>query len=409
MEVFYILIVLLIATRVIGEIAVRLGQPVLIGELLAGILLGILGHYFSDRLPLITEMTDDKVFIAITDLDIFFLMLMVGLEMHPTELVKQSGGALFVALGGMVLPLALGIGLGWLYLPDSSYQLAQMMFIGTSLAVTAVPVSVKLLMDLGKLQSRFGRMIVSAAILDDAFVLLLLAILTAFIRAGQMPELSQVLLLTGQILAFFAVTSAIGYLVLPRIVKAARRLIGEESEFATLMIVGMAFALLAEWLQMHFIVGAFIAGLFFTKRALTAETFKDLQRKISGITVGFLAPVFFASIGLHLDLSALTDVPLFVILFILIAMVGKLIGAGGPAYMTGLSRMEAATVGVGMSARGAVELIVAKVALEAGLFEHPEPVPQIIKALFSAVVIMAVATTIIAPPLLKCLAQRIDE
>lgn len=408
MEIFYVLLLLLVCTRVFGEVAVRLKQPALVGQLLSGILLGVVGHYFASRAPFLADITEDKVFVAVTDLAVFFLMLMAGLEMHPRELLKGSGGAMFVAVAGMIVPLLLGLLLGWWVLPESEYRSAQMLYLGTSLAVTAVPVSVKILMELGKLHSRFGRLIVSSAILDDALGLLLLALLTAFVRSGQLPEVGGLLALLGQILLFFAVTTAIGMFVLPRLGLVLRRFAGEEVELSALLIVGLAFAVLAELLGMHFVVGAFAAGLFFSGRHFESRVYEDVQRKISGVTLGFLAPLFFASIGMHLDPIALTAAPLFLALLIATAVVGKLLGAGLPALLIGLPRWEAAAVGVGMSARATVELIIAKVALEAGLFSQPDPPPAIVKALFSAVVIMAVTTTVLVPIALKQLVKRTD-
>jgi Kef-type K+ transport system membrane component KefB len=118
---------------------------------------------------------------------------------------------------------------------------------------------------------------------------------------------------------------------------------------------------------------------------------------VSAVASGFLAPLFFASIGLHLDISALWTIPVFVILLIVVALATKLLGAGLAARAVGLERKEAAGIGIAMSARGAVELIIAGIALEAGLFSRPEPVPPIVENLFSAVVIMAIATTLFMP------------
>lgn len=126
---------------------------------------------------------------------------------------------------------------------------------------------------------------------------------------------------------------------------------------------------------------------------------------MSGITRGFLAPIFFVSVGLHLDFTALTASPLFLTTFVLIALASKFMGAGIPAYAVGLSRHESMMVGVGMSGRGAVELIVAGVALEAGLFLQPSPPPPIVQGMYSSIVIMALVTTLATPIILRWLAK----
>jgi len=397
MEIFCVLLILLLITRAFGEVAVRLGQPALVGELLAGIALGATIRFSPSSFPVMHAIPDNDVFTAITDLGIFFLMLMAGLEMRPREVAEKSKGAMFIAAGGLIIPLLVGFSLGWFFLPRSDVKLAQALFIGTALAITAVPVAAKVLMDLDKLRSTAGKMIVSAAIIDDILGLLLLAVLTAVIRTGEMPDPAGLLWLGGQIILFMAIVTTIGLYILPRLERVFHRSMSEEFEFSILLVVAFAFAVMAEALHMHFILGAFAAGLFFTKRTMDTKVFKGVQSRISGITTGFLAPVFFASIGLHLDAAAFTSIPLFLAVLIVAAVLCKLIGAGLPAYWIGLSGKDSLIVGVGMSGRGAVELIIADIALRAGLFSHPDPTPAIVANLFSAIVIMAVVTTLMTP------------
>jgi Kef-type K+ transport system membrane component KefB len=196
---------------------------------------------------------------------------------------------------------------------------------------------------------------------------------------------------------------------LGRAVVAARAL---EVEFSFLVLTGLVFAVLAEALSMHFLVGPFVAGLFFVRHTIDSTTYDDVFRKVSALTHGFFAPVFFASIGIHMSAKAFVETPLFLLALIAIASFGKIAGAGLPAWLSGLDRRAALAVGVGMNARGAVELIVADVALAAGLFSQPEPVPPIVASMYSAVVITAIATTFLTPIGLKALlgsAQERDE
>lgn len=400
MELLLYLVVLLVVTRLFGELALRAGQPALVGELVSGILLGVVAHSLSDVLPEASELTSDEVFIALTDLGVFFLMLYAGLEMHPRELMESSRDAFAVAIGGMVVPVLAGGLLAWVYIPESEARIAQIAFLGTALAITAVPVAVKVLMDFNELRTRAGRTIISAAIFDDVISLVILAVLTALIRTGELPDTSGLVLLLGRVALFFVVTVGVS-LLLPVVARWLGGLWIEEFEFSALLIVAFAYGALADILGLHFILGAFIAGLFFTRRSMNEAAYDEVTGKVGAITNGFLAPLFFASIGLHLDLSALTSVPGFVILLVVVAIASKVIGAGLAARLAGLSPSESMVVGIGMSGRGAVELIVADIALRAGLFLHPDPPPPIVANMFSAVVIMAIVTTLMAPIALR--------
>jgi len=406
MDTLYILLVLLVVARGLGELAVRLRQPALVGELVGGILVGVIAGLFSERLPLLASLTEDPVFAAITDLGVFFLMLLAGIEMRPKEFAEASGNSFPVAVCAMFLPLGLGFAVTWFWLPASEYRFAQALFVGTGMAITAVPVAVRVLRDLGQLDTRLGRLVTSAAVFDDVLSLILLAALTAFIETGGLPGVGEIAILLMSIVWFFAITITAGRYLLPWLWRRLERFVLEEFEFSMLLMVAMGFALLAEVLGMHFILGAFIAGLFFSRRTIDVRVYEDVHQKVSAMTTGFLAPIFFASIGLHLNLGAVTAVPVYLSALLVIAFFGKLFGAGLPALWMGLSRREALAVGTAMSARGAVELIVAGIALRAGLFSRPQPSPPVVEYMFSSIVIVAIITTLAVPVLLRPMIGR---
>lgn len=406
METLYVLLVLLVVTRLFGEAAVRLGQPALVGELVSGICLGMIVGHFSEAFPILSGLDENEVFRAVTDLGVFFLMLLAGLEMRPKDIAKASAGSLAVAVCGLALPFSAGFALGWIYLPAGEVKLAQATFVGTALSITAVPVAARVLMDLGKLETKAGQTVVAAAVFDDVLSLLVLAVLTALIQTGGMPGPTTLLCILGRTILFFAATVFIGRYVFPLLGKWVRGFQSDELEFSFLLIAALGFAVLAEALHLHFILGAFVAGLFFLRRTFGRDVFDDVKRKVSGVTTGFLAPVFFASIGFHLELSAVTAIPGFLALLIAVAFLTKLVGAGVPAYFVGLPPRAATAVGVAMSARGAVELIIADIALRAGLFSKPDPPPPVVQHMFSAIVIVAVLTTIAVPILLRPLLGR---
>ena len=268
METLYILLVLLVVARGLGELAVRLGQPALVGELVGGIILGVVAGWFSESLPILAGLTDDRVFTALTDLGVFFLMLLAGIEMRPKEFAEVSGGSIPVAISAMFLPLLLGFAVTWVWLPLSEYRLAQALFVGTGMAITAVPVAVRVLRDLGQLDTRMGRLVISAAVVDDVLSLILLAVLTAIIQTGGLPGAGEIAFLLVKITLFFAITITIGHYALPWLGKHLKRFSLDEFEFSLLLVIAMGSAVLAEVLGMHFILGAFIAGLFFSRRAI---------------------------------------------------------------------------------------------------------------------------------------------
>ena len=212
--------------------------------------------------------------------------------------------------------------------------------------------------------------------------------------------------LLSKVALFFAVTIPVGLFVFPLLGRYFRYLRFPEVDFSMLLIAALAYAIFAERMDMHFIIGAFLAGMFFYPGSVPQEVYERVEQQMSGITRGFLAPIFFVSVGLHLDFSAIAAAPGFVVVLILIALLSKFVGAGLPAYWVGLSKAEALMVGVGMSGRGAVELIVAGVALQAGLFLQPSPQPPIVASMYSSIVIMALVTTVLTPLILRRLVDR---
>ena len=406
MKLLYILLVLLFITRLFGELSVRLKLPVLVGELIAGVFLGILVQHYSSALPILSSLTENEVFTSITDLAVFFLMLLAGVEISPRSLVKQSKKSFNIAIGGILLPLILGFGLAWLWLPKSELLLAQALFLGVALAITAVPVSISVLYELKQLNTKVGTVIIGAAIIDDILSLVLLALLTSIAYQDAVPSGGELATLLGKVTLFFLICFVLGKVFMPKLDFIIDKVKIKHIDFSLLIGIGLALALLAEKLQMHYIVGAFAAGLLFTRKSIDQESYDELLSQIKTLTFGFFAPIFFASIGLHLKLVAFTEIPVFLFLIILIAFIGKFFGAGVIAYLNKFTLNESLAIGSGMNSRGAVELIVANVALGAGILSKPKPLTSEIEYLFSAVVIMAIVTTIVSPILLRYFLSR---
>lgn len=387
------LLILILITRLFGELFERFRQPASVGEIFAGVFLVFVAAVpFAS--PIIGNLPHSPFLEITAEFGIFFLILYAGIEIRPSELVSHSWQSLAIALGGVIVPLISGFLLAWVFLPETSLRFAQAFFVGVALSISAVPVAVKVLGEAGVLHHPVGRAVVSAALFDDILGLFLLAVVLSVIKTGAGLEGLVILFLIGKIVVFFGVTISFGYFLTPRIIRAASRFQIPAPEFSALLIIAFGFALFAEALGMDFILGSFMAGLFFDPKTIGEEAYGRVKSTIRMATDGLLAPLFFASIGARIDMSAVTTVPVFLAALLLIAFFGKLIGAGVPARLSGLSTRESAAVGIGLSGRGAVELIIASIALEAGLFNQPHP---IVANLFSALVITAVVTTIIMP------------
>jgi Kef-type K+ transport system membrane component KefB len=405
LNVLLIILILLVVTRTFAELAQRAHLPALVGELIAGIFLGFLIQRFHGSVPAIWFAANSELFAGLADLGMFFLMLLAGIRMEPLDFARSSKSAIPIALGGMLVPVGAGFGLGILVLPDSSFKVAQCLFLGVALAITAVPVAVRMFMDLGALDSRVGKAVIAAAIWDDVLSLFLMALLLAAIGSGGTGTVSigQLLPVVGKVLLFFSITIPLGMYVFPIVGRYFRHLSVPEVDFSMLLIAALVYAVFAEYMELHLVIGAFLAGMFFHPKVVDVEIYDRVEKQMSGLTRGFLAPIFFVSVGFHVDFSSVGEVPAFVITITLLAFASKLIGSGLPAYWAGFSKRESVLVGVGMSGRGAVELIIAGVALEAGLFLQPTPPGAIVQSLFSAIVIMAIVTTVATPIALRLL------
>jgi len=394
------LLLLLVAARLLGRLSTYFGQPLAFGEILAGALLSIGIGLVASPPQALAELAHSQDVALVAEVGIFFLLLLTGVEMKPEEILEHSRESFWVALGGAILPFTAGFGFAWLVLPESGYKLAQAMIVGTGLAITAIPVAAEILRELGLLHRPVGEVIVAAAIFDDVLGLILLAVTTAIIGTGHLPSIPDFALLFLKVAAFFAIAVALGRYALPPIWRRAVKVRAPGIRLSTLLATAIGFSLLALAFDMHHVLGAFIAGLFFSPAVVGEAVYGRLKQLVETVTFGFLAPIFFAWIGLQFSVGVFGEIPLVVVALIIIALLGKIFGAGVPALWAGLNRRDALTVGVGMTGRGAVELVVLSVALNAGVFDADGDHPVVVN-LFSALVVTAVVTTLAMPVLLR--------
>ncbi|KYK35602.1 MAG: cation:proton antiporter [Theionarchaea archaeon] len=386
MLVFIHVIVIVTSAIIFGNILEKLGQPNIIGELLGGIIVGpvallILSLPFGGH-PLLEywnpDMIEEQITILI-DIGMVMVMLIAGLGTELEDLVASSRYSLVTALGGVALPFLLGYAIGILF----HYETITSLFLGASLSITAVAVSAKSLYDLDLLRTRIGATIMGAAVIDDIFGILILSVLLNIIEHAELPSISNLIFIFSKSLIFLIVSGAVGLRIVPRILK--RLHLTKEFKLGSILLIVLSYAVAARLSGLHEIIGAFVAGLVLRKTLTNTEI-----EELVTWGLGFFGPLFFGWIGFVVRLHPLLNI--FCYAVIVVACIGKIAGCGIAGLLTGLTKREALSVGVGMNGRGAVELVLAGVGLEYGV---------ITQDLFSIIVVMAFITTILTPIGLK--------
>ena len=379
------LLLILLSTKLLGLLSQRFYLPGVVGALLAGLLIG----------PAVLGLVHPSDFLSCTaSIGVLFLMFTSGLETDLEELKRCGGASFVIAPAGVLVPLAGGFGVGFLFnRPDilasdaSCSLLLQNIFLGILLTATSVSITVETLRELGKLKSKVGSAILGAAIIDDILGILGLTIVTSF--SGAQASIPAV---CGKILLFFVAALAAGWLSR----KVFRQLIARPF-FQTSLLVVLAVALCLffafgaeHWFGVADITGAYVAGLCLSN--LEGEDAR-LTRQVDTVSMVYLSPVFFASIGLTVTRQSLEPALwLFVLALTAVAVLTKLVGCGLGARLCRYSQRQSLQIGVGMVSRGEVALIIASKGIALGMLSTQ---------LFSAVVLVVVATTILTPILLK--------
>jgi Kef-type K+ transport system membrane component KefB len=387
------LLLILCVAWIFGSIFARFGLPVMLGELLAGIILGP---------PLLGMVTASPALDLLAELGIFFVMFHTGMEMDPKELLEHIWPSLGVAFGGFVLPFGLG------YVTTSAFggTMYQSLVVGLGVSITAIAVQSVILHSLKISRSDIGHIIIGAAIADDILSLVVLSIIIGLAKTGSV--LFGGLALVGlKVIAFFAFTILIGHFVMPRLVKNLHDREGKAFTFA--MVSALAMAYLAELAGLHLIIGAFLAGQFVREEIMNAQIHKAISDRFFGLSYGFLVPIFFVSLSFHLHISYDLSFILFALAITLVAIIGKLLGCGIGLYFFRKNFWESTVVAFGMNGRGAVELVIASVFLKTSndlMASGTITEPLITANQFSALILMAFITTLIAPISLKWSVMR---
>jgi Kef-type K+ transport system membrane component KefB len=391
--------------KVGGEIFERLRQPAVLGELVAGMLVGSVSLF---GLSAIDSLKTDVVISALAQIGVIILLFEVGLETNLAEMKEVGWSSLLVATAGVIAPFSLGWAVARYFLPDES-TLAHI-FVGATLCATSVGITARVLRDLGKVKTREARIILGAAVIDDVMGLLILAVMSGAIHAASSGEgisLIEVAIITAKALAFFIGAILVGHFVMPHFFKGAGRFKTNGMLLSLSIVFCFMLAWLAEVVGLAPIVGAFAAGLVldevhFKPFESTGETsLEELLKPLSTI----LVPIFFVLMGLRVDLRvfARSDIIGFAVVLTLVAIIGKQVCSLAVAER-GLNRLA---VGLGMIPRGEVGLIFAGIGTTL-MLPNVQGIngPVIGSATFAAIVVMVVVTTLVTPPVLKWALSR---
>ncbi|MBE9527649.1 MAG: cation:proton antiporter [Proteobacteria bacterium] len=387
------LILILTVAWVLGSLFYRWGLPVILGELVAGLILGptLLGIIsWSEPIKLMAE------------LGIFFLIFFSGMEMDPEELLEHMKPALLVAVGGFALPFFLG------YISTRAFggTQYQSLFMGMGLAITSLAVQARMLTDMQIHKSQIGHIIIGAAIADDILALMTLSLLLGLAQSGNLDVLN-ILFVLFKVGAFFAVVIVVSHYLLGNLdlrfdPKGPRA-------FTFALLVALVLGYCAELAGLHLVIGAFVAGQFVRKLVRDPKVFEVIRDRFYGLSYGFLAPIFFVSLSFHIHLQLDLSLWIFTAVITIMAIIGKLVGCTAGGIVGGRTFWESSTIAFGMNGRGAIELVIAVVVVNLSdqlMASGSITEPLLTNEQFSALILMAFITTLISPISLKWIMKK---
>jgi len=393
--------VILLAARLFGWIFQRIGQPRVVGEMIAGIMLGpsLLGRFFPGVFAYVFPGSSMPGLTVLSQLGLLLFMFVVGLEVDLSRILKQRTVVVLISNFSIVLPLALGIGLAKGLYPQFAGEQVSFssfaLFMGTAMSVTAFPVLARILKERNLLGTHLGTMAISCAAIDDISAWLLLAVLTAMVHSAQSWQRFAIALL------FLMVFVAIMLAPVRRAASVLESLYQKQGAnigfISSLVLIMLASSWTTERLGVHALFGAFMAGLVMPKNE---SMIAGVVERIESLSLGLLLPLFFALTGLRTRIDLLTGKSMwsYALAIIATAVLGKLAGAALTAKATGMDWKDSLALGVLMNTRGLVELVILNAGMDLGILTP---------ALFTMMVVMALVTTFMTTPIL--IAMKIQQ
>src|ERR1044072_5847609 len=365
-QLFISVVIILVAARLLGEFFQRLKMPPLVGELAAGIIIG----------PYVLKLiTPNDSLTVLSDLGVFFLMLLAGLQMDPREIRKAGLHAAVLSVIAFSIPFVSGFTVAYFF----GLPMIQSLFVALLLSITAVPVTTIVLMQLGILETKLGNTVITAAVINDIFSLVVLSIVLQLNETGGTPvniaeqlmnSIIKISLFIGGIFLVDVLFRKTNVWLQRHAAYFFDKLHTKEAAFGILLISTILVSVIAqEVIGLHFIIGTFFSGLIVYKEIIRKENFERVYGIISAITFGFFAPIFFAIIGIDIQIELITTyLPIFAVL-ISVAIFSK-VGAGyvGSRILR-FSKDESITIGYLMNGRGMVELVIASIGFSSGIID----------------------------------------
>lgn len=390
---------LLVVARALGQLAVRFGLPSVVGELLAGFILGptLLGTIAPGVFESIFPQKPEQVHLleVVSWLGVLMLLVLTGLETDVGLIARKGKGAAAISLGGIAVPFITGVALGFMLPSDFNakpdQELVFALFIGTAMSISAIPVIAKVLMEMNVIRRDIGQVTLAAGMIDDTVGWILLSIVAGMARSGSV-KVGSALTAVLSVMGVLAFSFLLGKRLVTRVIRAVdNRVGGDMVKITALMVMVLAFASLTQALHLEAVLGAFIVGVLVGQ----VKRFDSGPRHaFEQVALGVFAPVFFAASGLRVDLSELFEVKVITVamLVLAVAIAGKFIGAYAGARVSKLGHWEGLSLGAGMNARGAMEIIVATIGLSLGILSS---------RMYTIILLTAIVTSLMAPPLLR--------
>ncbi len=384
LQLAFTLAIILLAAKLGGYLTTRIGQPSVLGELIVGLLLG---PSLLDiiHLPFVSDphLLEETV-IQLGEIGVLLLMFLAGLELHLSDLARNTKVSALAGILGVLVPVGLGWGTGLLFGFDTNHSI----FLGLTLGATSVSISAQTLIELKVLRSRVGLGLLGAAVFDDILVILLLSTFLGLASGGS--GIGAVGLVILRMTLFLVLSAGFGLWLLPLLVRRVADLQISLGLVTFAIVILLFYGLAAELIGgMAAITGTFLAGLMFSR----TEERSRVEDGLHSLAYAFFVPIFFITIGLSVNVRDLNAETLLILLVIsILGIIGKIIGSGLGARLGAFSWRESLQLGIGMVSRGEVGLIVASVGLTQNFLDNE---------IFSAIVGMVLITTLVTPPMLR--------